>query len=75
MNRLYRRTDRPFIERWKDAPEADSCEHVLAGIPICGVGCEDDSFGPVSRILMCHDCLLKAAEENRAYRRYEEDES
>ena len=52
------------VQRWASDERSDLCEHVEADRKAAkAVLCEDDSFGPVGRYVVCMDCYYKAQEE------------
>lgn len=57
--------------KWLQSPDGDCCEHLEENAadprPAYTVLCEDDSFGPVARTVVCRECFLEAEEEEREY--------
>jgi len=61
MNRLSTRRDPLFIQCWLKKDEGDKCMHVEKdATKAFAVHCEDDSFGPVLRNVVCEECFTKA---------------
>jgi hypothetical protein len=57
MNWMSDKTSPSEVERWLKHPGSDLCEHVAAKTaPPYIVRCEDDSFGPVCRNVICRVC-------------------
>ncbi len=68
MNRLSTRRDPRFIQLWLKHSGGDRCEHVEQNSALAfAVLCEDDSFGPVLRNVVCEACFadVEEAEKHR----------
>lgn len=52
------------VDRWLNDDRADRCEHVMNGTRLAyAVLCEDDSFGPLVRDVVCEACYDASREE------------
>lgn len=51
------------VATWLKDDRADRCDHVQAGTEGYAVFCEDDSFGPVDRYVVCKPCYDESQEE------------
>lgn len=52
--------DKKQIQFWTHDPQGEPCEHVAAGEEGVALLKEDDSFGPVLRVVVCCACLDEA---------------
>lgn len=61
MNWCSKKTEPSDVRRWLDDDRSDVCEHVENGTAkAVAVLCEDDSFGPVGRYVVCAECETRA---------------
>ena len=51
------------VATWLGDDRSDRCDHVQAGTEGYAVFCEDDTFGPVMRNVVCKPCYDEAQEE------------
>ena len=67
MNQMGMRNDERFVARCLADDRSDFCEHVDADRKLAvAVLCEDDSFGPVGRFVVCSNCLRASREAEAA---------